>query len=337
MGTVVLRPGFIFLGLILTSLTFLFFLKPEKKILALFAFVLALGCFYPFLRASFINPPESRSVEENIIMRPLFYAKEKFADNLRQNLSPSSSALALGILLGDKSGFSFEFAKNMKDSGTSHITALSGFNVTVIVSFISALLFFVPIKLKPFAVLIGIIIFVALVGPSPSIVRAAIMGSLAVLGTNMGRLVDVKSPMALAATLMVLHNPEIIVYDAGFILSFSAFFGIAFITPWIRNKFFKEKEVGAFKKIFIESISAETAVALPAMIIFGSFNWLSFIPNIMIIWSVPFAMAFSFASGVTSFLSNWLSFPLSMIAEIILQYEIGIINISARCFQYFGF
>jgi len=303
----------------------------------LFAFLIALGCFYPFAYKSFIGHSERKEAEDYAIMRPLFYAKAKLSDNLRRNLSPSSSALALGILLGDKSGFSFEFGNNMRASGTTHITALSGFNVTVIVSFISALFFFVPVKLKPFAILIGIIAFVALVGSSPSIIRAAIMGSLAVLATNIGRLIDIKSPMAFTALLMVAHNPEIIVYDAGFILSFSAFFGIVFIAPWIKEKLFKEKEIGAFKKVFIESVSAEIAVAPAVMLIFGSFNWLSFLPNIMIIWSVPFAMAFSFVSGAVSFFSDWLAFPVSMIAEIFLQYEISVINISAHCFQYLGF
>ena len=155
------------------------------------------------------------------------------------------------------------------------------------------------------------------------------MSSLSILAISAGRLIDVKSPMALTALLMVLHNPEIIVYDAGFILSFSAFFGIAFIAPWIKKKFFEEKEIGAIKKIFIESVSAEIAVAPAVMLIFGTFNWLSFIPNIMIIWSVPFAMAFSFASGIISFFSDWLALPLSMLAEIFLQYEVSIINISA--------
>jgi predicted membrane metal-binding protein len=144
-GNLIERPGFIFLGLLLASLCLLGLLKPEKRIFALFAFLIALGCFYPFAYKSFIGHSERKEAEDYAIMRPLFYAKAKLSDNLRRNLSPSSSALALGILLGDKSGFSFEFGNNMRASGTTHITALSGFNVTVIVSFISALFFFVPV------------------------------------------------------------------------------------------------------------------------------------------------------------------------------------------------
>lgn len=336
-GTLFSRPGFVFLGLIVLAAALAIILKPGKKIIASFLLIIALGCFYPFIHNLTVDSSKQNNTQDYAIMRPLFYAKGKLSENIKRILSPSSSSLALGIIFGDKSGFSSEFRDNLKLSGTSHITALSGFNITIIVSFIGALLFFIPIKLRPLASLAGIVAFVGMVGPSASVVRAAIMGGLIILARNAGRVVDIKGPMALAALLMVFRDPSIITNDAGFILSFSALLGVAFIAPRLKEKFFKENKTGIIKNVFIESISAEITIAPAVMLLFGSFNWLSFIPNIMIIWSVPLAMAFSFLSGTAAIFSDWIAFPFSVVAEALLSYEINVINISARCFQYLGF
>ncbi|MFA4999528.1 MAG: ComEC/Rec2 family competence protein [Parcubacteria group bacterium] len=263
------------------------------------------------------------------ILCPFFTTRERISENLKRNLSSSSSALAMGILFGDKSGFTSRFKENLNASGTTHIVALSGFNITVIVSFLAVIFFFLPIRWRPFAAAIGILAFILVVGPSASVVRAAIMGSLILLARNSGRIIDVKGPIAFTALAMVIHNPFIVVYDAGFLLSFFALFGIVFIAPRFNKMLSREKEPGAIKRTLVECVSAELAAAPIVFILFGSFNWLSFVPNTMIIWSVPIAMAFSFASGVLSFISDYLALPFSVIAEALLSYETGIINLFA--------
>lgn len=266
------------------------------------------------------------------VLRPLFSAKERLSLNLKENLSSSSSALALGILFGDKSGFSGQFKEGLKKSGTTHIVALSGFNITVVVSFIGAVFFFLPPKWRPAALTAGIIIFVAIVGPSASVIRASIMGALALFAKNSGRLVDIKGPIAFAALAMAIHDPSAIAFDAGFSLSFLALLGIVFISPKIKRSLFKEENPGKIKSAFAECLSAELAAAPALMVFFGSVSWFSFIPNLMIIWSIPLAMAFSFASGLASFASGWAAFPFSVAAEALLSYEIGVINFFANHF-----
>ena len=329
-GSVLSRPGFIFVFALAASAFMAVFFKKTKRLIAILPLILALGCFYPSLYGSFAGA--DKTLSEPVVLSPLFYAKEELSGEIRRNLSPSSSALALGILFGDKSGFSPEFRKNLSDTGTTHIVALSGFNITIVVSFIGTLFFFLPIRLRPLAVALGIAAFVGLVGPSASVVRAAIMGALILLARNSGRLVDIKGPISFAALVMVLLNPLVIADDAGFVLSFSALLGIVYIAPQLKRFLFKEENVGFFKSLFTECFSAEIAAAPAIMVMFGSFSWLSFVPNLMIIWTVPAAMAFSFASGVVSFLSYRLAFPFSAAAEAVLSYETGIIDFFARCF-----
>lgn len=310
----------------------IFFINPSYKYLIVLLLSFLFGIFYPFLYQSIMIEDRPNNINNNFIMRPLFNIKEQFTLHLNNNLSPSSSALAMGILFGDRSYFSPAFRENLKKSGTSHIVALSGFNITIIVAFMSMLFFFLPITVRPIATIIGIILFIILVGPSASVLRAAIMGSMVLFAKNIGRLIDIKSPIAFAVLVMILYNPLIIIYDAGFILSFMALFGIVFLAPKIKNIIFKSKDIGVIKSLLIECISAQIAVSPAIIILFNNFNLLSFIPNFMIIWTVPFAMAFSFASGMLSFISKWLAMPFSIMAEAILSYEIFIINFFARGF-----
>ncbi len=329
-GSVLPRSGFMFLISVIAAILMAVFLGKPRRAIAVLPLVFAIGCFYPSVYEAFSEREEK--AWEITAIRPLFYAKEGLSGNLRKNLSPSSSALALGILFGDKSGFSPEFKENLNESGTTHIVALSGFNITVVVSFIGVLFFFLPVKWRPFAIALGIMAFVELVGPSASVVRAAIMGSLVLFARNSGRIVDARGPISFAAVLMLLTDPFVIARDAGFILSFSALLGIIYIAPAVKGVLSKEGRVGPLKSVFAECLSAEIAAAPAIMALFGSFNWLSFIPNLMIIWTVPIAMAFSFASGLISFVSHRLAFPFTIGAEALLSYETGIINFFARCF-----
>jgi len=410
-GSVVARPGFIFIGLLIVATIAFIFISKKQRFFAFLPFVCALGCFYPFIYESFVSRPNLPQdsnfyIEGRISSYPLdrsrftridlvlvgggkinlmvdsyedlrygniirtncnrsssfttlqrgrrdtffcrnveildkscsgimcvfFATRERISENLQRNLSPSASALALGILFGDRSGFTPEFRESLRASGTTHIVALSGFNITIIVSFFAVLFFFIPIKWRPFSITLGVLGFVALVGPSASVVRAAIMGSLVLFARNSGRLIDIKGPISFAALAMVLHNPFIIVYDAGFLLSFSALIGIIFLAPWLYKILFKTDETHTLKLISVQCFAAGLAVAPVAMILFGSFNWLSFIPNIMIIWSVPLAMFFSFVSGIMAMISDYLALPFSIIAESLLFYAIGIINFFARGF-----
>jgi len=296
--------------------------------------ILALDCKKDLLASGkpsvFCKNTEIIGDECKGFMCSLFSIRKRMSENFKRILSPNSSALADGIIFGDKSGFTPEFKDDLSATGTTHIVALSGFNITIVASFFAIIFFLLPVKWRPFAATLGIIIFVLLVGPSASVVRAAIMGLIAMLTKNMGRLVSVKGPMALAALLMVVSDPFIIMEDAGFILSFAAFFGIVFIAPRLKKLFFREREIGFMGSVITECFSAELAVSPVIPILFGRFNWLSFIPNAMIIWSVPLAMFFSFVSGILSFISNYLAFPFSILAESLLSYEIGIINFFAR-------
>ncbi len=142
-------------------------------------------------------------------------------------LPGDEGSLLAGILYGDR-GLSADAAQAFRFAGMTHIIAVSGSNVTIVV------VCFVPLFLalgyrRRFAIIlsvIAILTFVLFVGASASVVRAAIMGSLALLGRAFGRRAAASRLLIIAAAVLVAMSPWVLAFDAGFALSFFATWGL---------------------------------------------------------------------------------------------------------------
>lgn len=138
---------------------------------------------------------------------------------------PEASLLA-GILLGVETGLPADLAEDFKDTGTAHIIAISGFNITIIAGFL--LLVFnraLGGRRGPIAAVLGIALYTFLVGADAAVVRAAIMGTLSLLARQVGRRNDGLNALLLSAGIMALFDPQI-PWDVGFQLSFTATLGL---------------------------------------------------------------------------------------------------------------
>ena len=258
----------------------------------------------------------------------LFSFKEKFVLALQKILPQEEAALASGLTLGERS----EFSKNLKDamsnSGTTHIVALSGYNITVIVSTAAFLFAFYFRKNIAFIMTLALILgFVLMTGAEASVARAAIMGSVALLGKQIGRIYSLRNAMSVSAFLMILQNPKILAFDVGFQLSFLALMGLAYISPTIKIFLKLENEkVAQWKEILISTASAQLAV-LPILISsFGKFSILSILANVLILWLIPFTMGVGFFAGFLGFFSYYLSQILGWFLHLFLYYELAVIN-----------
>ena len=116
--------------------------------------------------------------------------------------------------------------KAFQDTGTSHIIAISGFNITIVVGLFMALFGrLLGRRWGTLAAAIGIVLYTLLVGADAAVVRAAIMGGLALGARQLGRRQHGLNSLALAAAAMALFNPYIL-WDVGFQLSFAATLGL---------------------------------------------------------------------------------------------------------------
>jgi len=267
------------------------------------------------------------------IKAALFEFKNKIIGSFQKVLPQKESAFLTGLTLGGRSEFSQEFKNAMQLSGTTHLVALSGYNITIIVWAVMGLLAYFLSKRLSFLLTIFIIIgFVLMTGAEASVVRAAVMGILVLLARELGRLYDIKNAVVLAGLIMVLFNPKVLAFDVGFQLSFLALLGIIYLRPAIA-RFFKMGEEPGFlgwRDNFLTTTSAQLAVAPVLIINFGSFSPTSLLANVLILGAVPVTMGLGFIIAFASFVSYYLSLVFSWLAWILLSFEIFIINLFAK-------
>lgn len=209
-----------------------------------------------------------------------------------QLLPEPQAGLLSGILFGVKASFSDLLYDALITTGTLHIVALSGQNISILIGIVHFfLLRFVrrPIaNIVSIAIIIGFILFV---GPSASVIRAGIMGSITLIGISLGRQIFPLFVWALAVIIMLVLHP-LWIGDLSFQLSAMATLGILL--------FGGKKQVQDNDNISLKSIlSDDLRVTLAA----GVFT----IPIIMFAYG-----RISFVSPLSNLLIGWLIAPIMM-------------------------
>jgi len=162
----------------------------------------------------------------SVFLGAIYRLKTKALKNIYRLWPDPEASLLAGILLGVESGISESVQKAFRDTGTTHIIAISGFNITIVAGFFSR--FFSRImnpRKGAFAALAGISIYTILVGADAAVVRAAVMGGLSIFAQQIGRRQHGLNAAALASLVMMLFNPQL-PWDVSFQLSLSATLGL---------------------------------------------------------------------------------------------------------------
>ena len=159
-------------------------------------------------------------------------ARSLITDRLRPDADRGRALLA-GFLLGDVSHLRPWEEDAMRRAGLSHFVAVSGSNVAL---FLGAL-FLVAGPMgwgsirRAILGLAGLAFFVLLIGPDPSVVRAATMAGLVLLARPFGLRPDIWRVIGVGVGLLLLVSPEL-AYSLGFQLSVAATAGVVVGTGW---------------------------------------------------------------------------------------------------------
>jgi competence protein ComEC len=153
-----------------------------------------------------------------------------FGRSVRRVFPSRDAGLLMGLALGDTSRLDTGIEADFRAAGLSHLTAVSGENLAMFLAPIMGLLGLMQLGRKArFAVGVGAVgFFVLLTGAEPSVLRAAAMTGLTLLGVFLGR---PRSPAAIlgAAVLILLAANPTLVYSIGFQLSVAATAGMALL------------------------------------------------------------------------------------------------------------
>ncbi len=286
-----------------------------------------------------VDFPEIISIKESSglsIKGGLFYVRDLMAQVYRKTLNQNESALMAGILLGQESAdFPADFKQAMKNSGTTHITALSGYNITILISALFFILSFVFSRKSTFLIsILAIILFVVMTGAQSSVIRAALMGSLVIIAQRLSRIYSFKQAMAISAFIMLVANPMMIEFDVGFVLSFLSLAGITYLAPIVATFFmFKNEIADKIKKLFCETFAAQLAVLPVLSVYFGGFSLAGLISNVLVLPLIPLTMFAGFIVGVAGIIWAPLASLCSIVLSLPLALEVGIIKLFGSIHQ----
>lgn len=255
-----------------------------------------------------------------------------FITTINSLLPEPHASLLNGILFGIKSAMPRSLYDGLITTGTLHIIALSGLNVSILVNLISKTTLFLGRKASSIVSIVLIILFVLFVGPSPSIVRAVIMGCLSLVAVYLGRKDWGLLSLFLAGGIMLLFDFSLI-KNLSFQLSFLATLGIILAN--------KKGECGPRKRLsgqliffFRENFKLTLSAQLFTLpIILFNFRRLSLVAplaNLAIEWAIQPIMVLGFIVAILGWLWQPLGVVPSWFVWVLLTYLITVIEILAK-------
>ena len=279
--------------------------------------------------------PEIELIGENFgnpIMKSLLSLKNKLKESLNSVMSPPQSALLEALFFGDEENISKEWKEKFNLTGTRHVTAVSGMNITIISALILNFLLFLGLWRQQafYFSIVLITLYILMIGAPASAIRAGIMGILFLTAQHFGRISTGSRAIVFAATLMLFLNPLLLKLDIGFQLSFLAILGLIYLQPIFLDFFKKIPNFFQLRYTLAATLAAQF-FTFPILIYnFGQISLMSPLTNILIVPLLSiitiFGFIFSFLGIIFQPIGQILSWP----AWLFLTYILKIIDLSSK-------
>ncbi len=251
-------------------------------------------------------------------------------------LMPSPNAAILSALIfGDEHALPDDYVSDLRKTGLSHITAVSGMNVSFLVGLI--LLVFRR-KIGSCIAVPTVILFVIMTGGSASVTRAGIMQLLWLAAYFINRETDSVNSLFVACGLILLANP-FAVADVGLWLSFSATLGLLlFGMPMQRSVMERVKPKTRILRRILEilvgalctTLAAQVFVIPIQVLVFGDLSLISPLSNLLV---VPLS-EYSFTGGVVALLLSFVWMPLgkavAILPRLLTDYQLQVVPALAK-------
>jgi len=225
--------------------------------------------------------------------RSLEGLRRSAGDGLARAIPEPEAGLAAGVLLGLRDRVDRNLAADFTTAGASHVVAISGWNIAIVASTIGALAGGVGRRRRAILTAVAIVLYVAFVGPSASVVRAGVMAGVALMARELGRPGTAAAALGWAVTVILLLDPSS-VSDAGFRLSVLATAGIVAWGSTLTSRL-SGPEPGRPRRwvadILGVSLAAQVATLPVVLSDFGRLSLVAPAVNVVVVPLVPPAMA----------------------------------------------
>lgn len=232
------------------------------------------------------------------VYRAIFALRERLTAALFQLFPDPEASLLAGILFGVEGTIPAPVRDAFNDTGTSHVIAISGFNFAIVAGLFAVLFSRLLGRWKGLvAAFVAIAVYAVLAGAGAGVVRAAIMGGLAVFAAQIGRRSNGLNSLLFVAALMVLHDPHVL-WDVSFQLSFMATLGLILYADPLQGWFtsltaarlpagWSERLRGPVGEFFLFTLAAQLTTLPLILYYFGRLSPVSLAANPLILPAQP--------------------------------------------------
>ncbi|MCH2188748.1 ComEC/Rec2 family competence protein [Candidatus Gracilibacteria bacterium] len=244
------------------------------------------------------------------------------------HLFPEEEAIFLGgILIGARESLPKELSTHFNHSGLTHFIAVSGFNITILIVFLSVFTAYFPLWIRGGVVLVSIVGFILFVGPTAPVIRAGIMGGIGFLCLLWGQSNNSISAILLTGICMILWSPLSLNYDVSLHLSFGAVIGIVAFQDFFKKVFYFVPTTFALREALVLTFSA-LVPTLPLMLFhFGQVSILAPISNILVTWTIPLAMLGGFIALLLFPFFEMGAWIVGGVTYLLLRFDITVVHL----------
>lgn len=285
--------------------------------------------------------------------KPFYYnfilLRRSIKSIIAEYLPEDCANLLTAVMLGDKHSFTAKEKEMFSSAGISHLMSVSGFHVTIVAQLFMAIFtaIFRRKRIGAGISIIPLLVFMAVTGFSPTVVRAGIMQIIFLIGLVIFRTPEPFNSLGFSVLIICLFNPYSCA-DFSFLMSVGATFGIFCASEKIKTNILErlqQKKPRRFKSIslrriipekkaerFVSSIVSIIAVTISAtifslpvtLIVFKQFPIYSIISNLLISYPASIMIVCGIIAVIFSFsrIFSFLAVPIMFVCELIAKYII---------------
>ncbi|MDH6678329.1 competence protein ComEC [Rhodococcus sp. LBL1] len=227
--------------------------------------------------------------------------RERLASAAASGLPPDQAGLLPGLVVGDTSALPQAVKDAFTAAGLSHLTAVSGANVSIVLGAVLLIVRGLGIGPRAGAVLAGVALaaFVVIARPSPSVLRAAAMGCVALLALVTGRRRQAIPALAASVVVLLALFPTLAV-DFGFALSVAATAGLVVISPILVDRLQVRRWPRWLAEMCAVAVAAFVVTAPLVAAMSGTVSVVSIVANILV---APVVAPITVVGAVTAVLA----------------------------------
>ncbi|MFW6125881.1 MAG: ComEC/Rec2 family competence protein, partial [Chloroflexota bacterium] len=261
-------------------------------------------------------------------LQSVYWLRHRMGEALATSLAEPEASLAQGMLLGLRHDIPSSLYDDFRRSGTAHLLAISGLHMAIVSGIILAVSVWLFGRHRPAYFIVTLVVlwaYALLAGMSPSVVRAAIMVSIFLLGAYLGRQRSAITAVAFAAAIMVAVNPRVL-WSVSFQLSFAAVAGVVLLGPSLQEWARKTRA----PTILVDSFSYSLAAILTTLPVvayyFGYVSLVGMPATFLAVFALPGAIVLSAVTGLLGIFALPAAQVIGCVDWLFLKYVVVVVQ-----------